>query len=56
LILCAEKGAAAAHYALDNPPNKIVAAEYQTVLPDESMIVQELERTTAKLEWCIGTA
>ena len=50
LILCAEKGAAEAHYALDNLPNKILAAEYQTVLPDEAIIVQELERTRAELE------
>src|ERR1700733_6784078 len=50
LIICAERGAAEAHYALDNLPNKILAAEYQTVLPDEAMIVQELERTTAELE------
>jgi YhcG PDDEXK nuclease domain len=28
LILCAEKGAAEAHYALDNLPNKVLAAEY----------------------------
>ncbi len=33
LILCAQKGAAEARYALDNLPNKILAAEYQTVLP-----------------------
>ena len=50
LILCAEKGAAEAHYALDNLPNKILAAEYQTVLPDETLIAQELERTRAALE------
>ncbi len=56
LILCAEKGAAEAHYALDNLPNKILAAEYQTVLPDEAMIVQELERTTAELERRTGAA
>ena len=31
LILCAVKGAAEAHYALDNLSNKILAAEYQTV-------------------------
>jgi len=31
-------------------PNKVLAAEYQTVLPDEAMIVQELERTTAELD------
>ncbi len=36
LILCAEKGAAEAHYALDNLPNKVLAAEYQTVLPTKS--------------------
>jgi hypothetical protein len=36
LILCAEKGAAEAHYALDNLPNKVLAAEYQTVLPMRS--------------------
>lgn len=50
LILCAEKGAAEAHYALDNLPNKILAAEYQTVLPDESLIAKELERTRTELE------
>jgi predicted nuclease of restriction endonuclease-like (RecB) superfamily len=50
LILCAEKGAAEAHYALDNLPNKILAAEYQTVLPDEKLIARELERTRAALE------
>jgi len=50
LILCAEKGAAEAHYALDNLPNKILAAEYQTVLPEERLIARELERTRAELE------
>ncbi|MBB5498684.1 YhcG family protein [Paraburkholderia sp. MM5384-R2] len=50
LILCAEKGAAEARYALDNLPNKILAAEYQTMLPDETLIAAELERTRAELE------
>jgi len=50
LILCAEKGVAEAHYALDNLPNKIVAAEYRTVLPDEALIAEELERTRVVLE------
>lgn len=50
LILCAEKGAAGAHYALDNLPNKVLAAEYQTVLPDEKLIAEELERSRQKLE------
>jgi len=50
LILCAEKGAAEAHYALDNLPNKILAAEYQTALPDEKTIAEELERSRRELE------
>jgi len=50
LILCAEKGAAQAHYALDNLPNKILAAEYQTILPDEKLIAEELERSRQRLE------
>jgi predicted nuclease of restriction endonuclease-like (RecB) superfamily len=50
LILCAEKGAAEAHYALDNLPSKVLAAEYQTVLPDEKLIAEELERSRRELE------
>ena len=50
LILCAEKGAAEAHYALDNLANKILAAEYQTVLPDEKLIAEELEKSRRELE------
>jgi predicted nuclease of restriction endonuclease-like (RecB) superfamily len=50
LILCAEKGAAEAHYALDNLPNKVLAAEYQTVLPDEKLIAEELDRSRRELE------
>ncbi|PXW24862.1 PDDEXK nuclease domain-containing protein [Paraburkholderia caballeronis] len=50
LILCAEKGAAEAHYALENLPNKVLAAEYQMVLPDEALVAKELERTHAELE------
>jgi predicted nuclease of restriction endonuclease-like (RecB) superfamily len=50
LVLCAEKGAAEAHYALDNLPNKVLAAEYQTVLPDEKLIAEELERSRRELE------
>ena len=50
LILCAEKGASEAHYALDNLPNKILATEYQTVLPDEGLIAAELERSREELE------
>jgi hypothetical protein len=50
LILCAEKGAVEAHYALDNLPNKVLAAEFQTVLPNEKLIAEELERSRQKLE------
>jgi len=50
LILCAGKGAAEAHYALDNLPNKVLAAEYQTVLPKENLIAEELERSRQQLE------
>jgi predicted nuclease of restriction endonuclease-like (RecB) superfamily len=50
LILCAEKGAAEAHYALDNLPNKVLAAEYKTILPDEKVIAEELDRSRRALE------
>lgn len=50
LILCTAKGAAEAHYALDNLPNKVLAAEYRTALPDENMLAEELERSRRELE------
>jgi len=49
LILCAEKGSAEAHYALDNLPNKVLASEYQTILPDEKLIAAELKQSRLKL-------
>lgn len=55
LILCAEKGAAEAHYALEGLPNKVLAAEYQTMLPDEQLLAEELDRTRRELETrCVG--
>jgi hypothetical protein len=48
-ILCAEKCAAEAHYALDNLPSKILAAKYQTMLPDEKLITEDLERSRQRL-------
>ena len=36
--------------ALDNLPNKVLAAEYQTVLPDEKLIADELEGSRTQLE------
>lgn len=50
LILCAEKGAAEARYALEGLPNKVLAAEYQTVLPDEKLLAKELDKTRRELE------
>lgn len=50
LILCAEKGAAEARYALEGLPNKVLAAEYRTVLPDEGVLAGELDRTRRELE------
>lgn len=49
LILCAEKDAAVAHYALSRLPNKILAAEYKTALPKEGEIAKEIEHTRALL-------
>ena len=50
LILCAEKGASEAHYSLGNLPNKVLAAEYRTALPDEQLIAERLERSRLELE------
>ena len=50
LILCAEKGAAEAHYALEGLPNKVLAAEYQMVLPAEKLLAEELDKTRRELD------
>ena len=50
LILCAEKDEALARYALGNLPNKVLAAEYRTVLPDEKLIAADLQKTRRMLE------
>jgi predicted nuclease of restriction endonuclease-like (RecB) superfamily len=50
LILCAKKRYAVARYALEGLPNKILAAEYLTVLPKEKTIAAELEHTQEVLE------
>jgi predicted nuclease of restriction endonuclease-like (RecB) superfamily len=50
LILCAEKNAAVAHYALEGLPNKVMAAEYKMKLPDEKMLAAELKRSRKLLE------
>lgn len=50
LILCASKGSNEAHYALEGLSNKVLAAEYQTVLPNENLLAAELARTRRELE------
>jgi len=50
LILCARTNAAVARYALDGLPNKVMAAEYQTVLPDAKLLEAELDKTRRELE------
>lgn len=50
LILCAQKNAALARYALDNLPNKVLAAEYRTALPDEKLLAAEIAETRRRLD------
>lgn len=50
LILCARKDEAVARYALEGLPNKVLASEYRTVLPDEKELAAEIKRTQAMLE------
>ena len=50
LILCAKKNAAVAKYALDGLPNKVLAAEYRTTLPDVKLLAEEVERTRRRIE------
>ena len=50
LVLCTSKGHNEAHYALEGLPNKVMAAEYQTVLPDAKLLEAELDKTRRELE------
>lgn len=50
LILCARAKSALARYALDGLPNKVMAAEYQTVLPDVKLLEAELDKTRRELQ------
>jgi len=45
LILCDKKNEAVAKYTLDNLPNKILAAEYRSTLPDEKLLEEEIRKT-----------
>jgi predicted nuclease of restriction endonuclease-like (RecB) superfamily len=55
LILCAQKDSAVAKYALEGLPNKVLAAEYRTTLPEERVLVDEIERTRRSLEGRSGS-
>jgi predicted nuclease of restriction endonuclease-like (RecB) superfamily len=50
VILCASKDNAVAKYALEGLPNKVVASEYQTALPPEHVIEEEMQNTRKILE------
>jgi predicted nuclease of restriction endonuclease-like (RecB) superfamily len=50
LILCTDRNEAVARYALEGLPNKVLAAEYRTALPDEKILIAELERSRKMLE------
>lgn len=45
LILCSSKGDDVAKYALENLPNKVLAAEYRLALPPEKRLLEELRQT-----------
>jgi predicted nuclease of restriction endonuclease-like (RecB) superfamily len=49
LILCAEKDHAVAHYALEGLPNKVMAAEYRTALPDEETLAEQVRQAQVAL-------
>jgi predicted nuclease of restriction endonuclease-like (RecB) superfamily len=49
LILCSQKGATQAHYALEGLSSKVMAAEYQTVLPAAEVIERELTKAANAL-------
>jgi predicted nuclease of restriction endonuclease-like (RecB) superfamily len=50
VILCTQKDASVVHYALEGLPNKVLAAEYRTTLPNEKTLATELESKRRLLE------
>jgi predicted nuclease of restriction endonuclease-like (RecB) superfamily len=50
LILCAEKDAAVARYALEGLPNQVLAAEYRTMLPAEGTLAAEVRKARRLVE------
>jgi predicted nuclease of restriction endonuclease-like (RecB) superfamily len=49
IILCSQKGAAQAHYALEGLSNKVLDARCQTLLPRADQLTDELRRASAQL-------
>jgi hypothetical protein len=49
LVVCATKDDAVVHYTLEGLPNKVLAAEYRTTLPDEHLIEEAVKRTRQQL-------
>jgi predicted nuclease of restriction endonuclease-like (RecB) superfamily len=56
LILCSAKDEAVAHYALANHESKVLAAEYQTALPNEKLLAARVERARDSLARRTATA
>ena len=56
LILCSQKDEAVARYALEGLPNKVMAAEYRTTLPDEQRLEAEVARARQALRASEGAA
>ena len=54
MILCSQKDEAVARYALEGLPNKVMAAEYQTTLPDEQSLAAEVVRARQALRASTG--
>ena len=50
LILCAQHDHSVARYSLHGLPNKILAREYRLALPDEKVLVAEIEKTLRTLD------
>lgn len=50
LILCSETNDALAEYALGGLPNKVLAREYKSALPEPKLLADEIEKTRERLE------
>lgn len=49
LILCSEKDAAVAHYALEGLRNTVLTREYQLALPEESRLADQIQESRQRL-------